>query len=274
MSTPIEDYIMGRTSEEYQRLRIQAKDWEEATKRVLLKAGLHAGMSCLDIGCGPGEVMRLMGEIVGPEGSITGVDVDGKIGREALDVLRTIANSQYAFFELDVESSDEVPGSPFDLTFARITLLHLKDPVAALRKMMGWTKPGGVIVVQEYDLESAWEAYPKLDEIVEAIQTFRTFLEKVGRDGKLGLKLPAYFIEAGLGLPDGTDVAASLQDLAVGGRITRDSYDSIFPMAKKLGITDEASRQRIFGAIDQAIKAGGSYMLSALLIGAWKRRPP
>jgi len=272
MGTPTDDYIMGRTSAEYQRLRTQAKLWEEATKRVLLKADLHAGMSCLDIGCGPGEVMRLMGEVVGLEGSVTGVDVDGNIGREALDMLRTTTGGQYAFHEMDVESSDRVPGSPFDVAFARIVLFHLKDPVGFLRKMMRWTKPGGMIVVQDYDFES-WEYYPKLDEIAEAIQTFRTVAERAGRDTRLGFKLPAYFIEAGLGAPDGTDVAASLRELVVGGPMVLAVYNSIFPMAQELGIANEASRQRILRAIDEAIQAGGSYGLPPLLIGAWKCRP-
>ena len=272
VGTPSHDYIMGKTSAEYQRLRAQAKLWEEATKRVLLKAGVHAGMSCLDIGCGPGEVMRLMGEIVGPEGSVTGVDVDGNIGREALDMLRTTAGGQYTFHEIDVESRDRVPGSPFDVTFARLTLVHLKEPVAFLRKMMTWTKPGGIIAVQEHDFDS-WGAYPKLDEIVEAVQTFRTVAEKAGRDTRLGFKLPTYFIEAGLGPPDGTDVAALLVELEVGGRMTQAVYDSVFPIAQKLGIADEASRQRILGAIDEARQSGGPFVLSPLLIGAWKCRP-
>jgi len=270
MGTPTDDYILGRTSAEYQRLRTQAKVWEEATKRVLLKAGLHAGMSCLDIGCGPGEVMRLMGEVVGPEGSVMGVDMDGNIGREALDVLRTTASGQYSFHEMDVESSDRVPDSPFDVTFARITLFHLKEPVAFLRKMMRWTKPGGIIVVQEYDFESL-EAYPKLDEMSEAIQTFRTVAERTGRDARLGFKLPTYFIEAGLGFPNGTDVAALLYEIEVGD-LTQAVYTSIFPMAQRLGIADEASRQRILGAIDEAIQTGGFYGLSPMLIGAWKCR--
>jgi len=185
-------------------------------------------------------------------------------------VLRTTASGQYAFHEMDVESSDRIPGSPFDVAFARITLFHLKEPVAFLRKMMRWTKPGGIIVVQEYDFES-WEAYPKLDEMVEAIQTFRTVAERAGRDARLGFKLPTYFIEAGLGVPDGTDVAALLYEIAVGD-LTQAVYNSIFPMAQRLGIADEVSRQRILGAFDEAIQAGGFYGLSSMLIDAWKRR--
>jgi len=56
-------YVMGRTSEEYQRLRRQAQAWEGVTRRVLQHNDLQAGMRCLDVGCGPGEVMRVMGEL-------------------------------------------------------------------------------------------------------------------------------------------------------------------------------------------------------------------
>ena len=272
MTAPADDYIMGRTSAEYQRLRAQAKVWEEGTRRVLIKAGLRPGLSCLDIGCGPGEVMRLMSEMVGPAGSVTGVDVDGRVGREALDVLRTATGGQYAFHEMDVESAERVPGGAFDAVFSRILLIHLKEPEAFLRKMMSWTKPGGVVVVQEYDFES-WDVCPRLDAVVEVIQTFRAVAKKGGRDTRLGFKLPAGFIAAGLGPPDGIDVAALVSELAVGGRMTQEVYTSIFPMAQQLGLTDEANRRRIFDAIDGAIQTGGYYVLSPLLIGAWKRRP-
>jgi len=40
MTAPADDYIMGRTSAEYRRLRVQALGWAEATRRVLRQAGL------------------------------------------------------------------------------------------------------------------------------------------------------------------------------------------------------------------------------------------
>lgn len=55
-ATPPDDYILGRTSEEYQRLRWQARLWEPITARVLDQVGIGPGMRCLDVGCGPGEV--------------------------------------------------------------------------------------------------------------------------------------------------------------------------------------------------------------------------
>ena len=50
------DYALGRTPEEYERLRAQARVWEAATGRLLDQVGLAPGASCLDAGCGPGEL--------------------------------------------------------------------------------------------------------------------------------------------------------------------------------------------------------------------------
>jgi SAM-dependent methyltransferase len=49
-----------------------------------------------------------------------------------------------------VESLEEIASDRFDLVFARLLLLHLNDPVLALRKMYNQVKPGGRILVQDY----------------------------------------------------------------------------------------------------------------------------
>ena len=48
-------YALGRTPQEYERLRVQSRAWEAATSRLLDQVGLAAGASCLDAGCGPGR---------------------------------------------------------------------------------------------------------------------------------------------------------------------------------------------------------------------------
>ena len=63
---PTDGYALGRTPEEYERLRAQARVWEAATGRLLDRVGLAPGARCLDAGCGPGETMRLMAQRVGP----------------------------------------------------------------------------------------------------------------------------------------------------------------------------------------------------------------
>jgi hypothetical protein len=138
--------------------------------------------------------------------------------------------------------------------------------------MLRWTRPGGMVVVQEYDC-AVWDVLPRLDEAAEAIGTFRAVVERTGHDSRIGFRLPACFAEAGLGPPDGTDAAALLRELSSGGRMLQEVYNSVFPTAVRLGLADEADRQRIFAAIDAAIRAGGYHMMSPLLVGAWKRRP-
>jgi ubiquinone/menaquinone biosynthesis C-methylase UbiE len=127
---------------------------ESATRRVFHAVGLRSRWTCLDIGCGPGAVMQLMGELTGPSGEVTGIDRDAEAGREAVERLQATGTSRYRFVEADMESIDEIAGAPFDLTFARLALLHARDPVALLRKMYSWTKPGGYIAVQDIHIRA------------------------------------------------------------------------------------------------------------------------
>src|SRR5437899_7383918 len=130
MTSMRDDYVLGHSSDEYERLRRQADVLEPATRRVFESIGLQPGWSCLDVGCGPGESMRLMGEFVGPSGKVTGLDRDGKAGCEALERLRAEGQSRYYFIEANIETVDRIGGTLFDLTFARLALLFVRDPIA------------------------------------------------------------------------------------------------------------------------------------------------
>ena len=239
----LDSYVMGHTSEEYQRLRQQAKVWEASTMQILQRIGLREGMSCLDVGCGPGEAMRLMGETVGEAGHVTGLDVDGKLGHEMLEVLKATVKSNFSFIEGDIEAIDEVAGQPFDLTFARIVLIHVQDPIGVLRKMYSLTKPGGYIVIQDYDFRTM-DAYPKPEAYGEYEKVFFEVFQKGGRDTRIGHKLPAYFVDAGIGPPDATDVAGHLMSLEQASGMVQAVYRSVLPRALQLGITPRAGANR------------------------------
>jgi cyclopropane fatty-acyl-phospholipid synthase-like methyltransferase len=88
-------YIHARDADEYQRLRDQARMWQAATEAVLDKVGLGPGMTALDVGSGPGAVMRLMANRVGPKGRVTGVEIDGKLGSQALADLRVQGGAEF-----------------------------------------------------------------------------------------------------------------------------------------------------------------------------------
>jgi ubiquinone/menaquinone biosynthesis C-methylase UbiE len=269
-----DDYLLGRTSEEHQRLRRQAMMWEPATMRIFQQVGLREGMQCLDIGCGPGEVMRLMGELVGTTGQVTGLDADGEFGRQAIEMLQATTKSSFTFIEQDIEAPDEIPGQPFDLVYTRLLLSHARDPIAVLRKMYGWTRPGGHIVVQDYDVRTT-DIFPRLESLEELKRVVSGIFEQAGKDNKIGYKLPAYFIDADIGYPDGTDVTGNVGSLEEYGWWFRGAYQSILPRAIQSGLTTEAEGLAVLDDLSRVERSERYYsVLLPLLIGVWKRKPP
>jgi 2-polyprenyl-3-methyl-5-hydroxy-6-metoxy-1,4-benzoquinol methylase len=263
----------GRTPEEYARRRAQARVWEDAAGRLLDRVGLAPGASCLDAGCGPGEVMRLMAQRVGPAGHVVGIDVDAPLGEVALRELRAAGHAQCAFAAHDVTAAEPLPGAPYDLVFARLLLFHLPQRLAVLRRLWDAVAPGGHLVVQEYDLGSV-SVLPSLASVEATVGVVIGAFDAVGCDVRLGARLPAVFAEAGVGTPDGTDVAGRLDPLAAGRSILQATFASVRPGAVAHGVTTEADAAETAAALAaDATTFAERPMLWPLLVGAWKRKP-
>jgi SAM-dependent methyltransferase len=119
-----------------------------------MRAGLNPGMAVADFGCGVGATTRMLAEMVGPSGHVTGIDVSAaqlEQGRNACQA-EGIANA--TFLEASATATG-LPRDSFDLVYCRFLLLHLVDPAACLREMLEILKPGGVLVVEDGDLTSA-----------------------------------------------------------------------------------------------------------------------
>ena len=67
-------YILGHDPGELDRLIAQARFFGDLTEEVLRRAGVGPGMRVLDVGCGTGDVSFLAARLVGPTGSVLGVD--------------------------------------------------------------------------------------------------------------------------------------------------------------------------------------------------------
>jgi len=217
--------------------------------------------------------MELMGELAGSSGEVTGIDRDAKTGREAVERLQATGTSRYRFVEADMESIDEIAGAPFDLTFARLALLHARDPIALLRKMYGWTKPGGYIAVHDIHIRTT-NLYPKPAACSELERVLVETQERLGVDMEFAFKLPVLFVEAGIGVPDGTDMDLPMTSLEPFMVHRRDLCRSFLPKAIELGVTTQARMQSIFRDIEQALTDGRQYSaLWPLMVGVWKRKP-
>ena len=71
-----QDYPLGYSAQEAQRLADQGAQLEELTEDVLRRAGLRRGMQVLDIGSGAGDVSLLAARMVGSDGAVLGIDED------------------------------------------------------------------------------------------------------------------------------------------------------------------------------------------------------
>jgi SAM-dependent methyltransferase len=263
-------YVHARDVAEYRRLRDQALMWQSATEAVLDRVGLKSGMSCLDVGSGPGAVMRLMADRVGPTGRVTGIEIDGALGAQALADLRAKGGAAFEVIEADALKLDQVPGAPFDLTYCRLFLMHMQEPVAALERMLFWTKPGGTVVAQEFDF-GAIAVEPLCPAMAEFNRLFEGVFRGHGRNLRAGRQLPAQFEAAGLGLPDGTLAEAKFLPLKDMAQMLIGVYQGLFDAATGLGIADATKAEQFKTDMEEAGSDGRYYCLTPILIGAWKR---
>src|SRR5438445_5594975 len=70
------DYAMGSTDRERQRLMQQGAVLRGFLASAFRAAGIEPGMRVLDLGCGVGDVAMLAADLVGPTGSVVGIDRD------------------------------------------------------------------------------------------------------------------------------------------------------------------------------------------------------
>src|SRR6266478_887491 len=83
-------YVLGHADVEVQRLLMQGRLYDDHTEQALRLAGLRPGMRVLDVGCGPGDVSFAAARLVGPTGTVLGVDSAAEI----IEVARTRAAEQ------------------------------------------------------------------------------------------------------------------------------------------------------------------------------------
>lgn len=123
-------------------------------RRVLQRAGLAPGMTVADFGCGVGETTRMIAEMVGPAGHVTGLDMSRAQLTQAESLCRAAGLANTTFVEASATDTG-LPRGSFDLVYCRFLLLHLVDPPACLREMRALLKPGGILVVEDGDLTAA-----------------------------------------------------------------------------------------------------------------------
>src|SRR5690349_12440683 len=127
-------YIPGHEKHELERLIRQSQFLGELSEHLLRKAGLAAGMSVLDVGCGVGDLSMLAARLVGPTGRVVGVDrsPDAIALASARAADAKLSNVRFMIGEAGSCTIDE----PVDAVIGRLVMMYFPDPVAVLRHLM------------------------------------------------------------------------------------------------------------------------------------------
>ena len=171
---------------------LDARSLSTAHRRLI--EVLRPGVSVLDVGCGTGAITRGIAEIAGPTGRTVGVDDNASFVQKAQVTHRDVP--RLCFLVADAY------GLPFRAAFDVVTasrvLQWLANPLAAVRSMCDAAKPGGRVVILDYNHERIrWTPDPP--------SSMRTFYERflgwrreAGLDNAIADRLPDLLCGAGL----------------------------------------------------------------------------
>jgi SAM-dependent methyltransferase len=271
MTTP--GYSLGSDDTEIARLQQQAAMIAEPTAVLLRRGGIVPGMRVLDLGSGPGDVSFQVAEMVGPDGSVVGVERD-PVQIDTADRRRGERNARNVVFRQG-DARTYTDDKPFDAVVCRLLLMHLPDAVDVLRHHIGNLRPGGVMVAVDYDMGGV-RSLPEV-ELYSAIGRWLVagFLH-AGADPFVGMRFPAMFEEAGL-----SDVGAlGLQvyfppdhphapGMVVG--VVRALKDAI--VNSKVVTEAELGLDTLEDRLSDAVRAAHAVWTMPTVVGAWGLRP-
>jgi len=187
-------YIIRGGVEGKKRLEVLARVLWPTTSRLLEEAGLTEGMTCLDLGCGGGDVALQLAALVGAKGSVVGLDMDEvKLDMAQQSAMRLgLANVQ--FRKSNVQ--DWMEESQYDCIYSRFLLTHLPDPLSVLQQMLRATRTGGIAIVEDIDFGGNF-CHPPCAGFDAYVRLYRAAAARQEADADIGPKLYGMFLDTG-----------------------------------------------------------------------------
>jgi len=189
------EYAYSGKLEEAMRLEAQAKALEKIIGKELEIIGLKPNMKVLDAGCGTGTVTRRMASKVLPEKAY-GVDFDPVFIDEAKKsaVREGVKNIHFELGNIDNLRFEK---GTFDLSYCRLVLMHVNNPVKTISELKRVTKSGGTIGASDVD-DGGMLWFPQTPKLFELWSKFGHWAKTRGDDRYIGRQLFSIFTDAGL----------------------------------------------------------------------------
>lgn len=161
-------------------------------QKIIDYLDIKEGDYVLDVGCGLGEDVRRIKQLVGNNGLVVGVDKSELMIEEAKKRADKL-NVSVQYYVADANSLN-MDDNSFNACRAERVLLFLENPKDAVLEMIRVLRPGGKLAIFDFYLDGTFvnSAFPALTRKIVG------FISDSFPNGLIGCKLPEIFEELGL----------------------------------------------------------------------------
>jgi ubiquinone/menaquinone biosynthesis C-methylase UbiE len=140
--------------------RSRAPDMQAVNQKLCETVAAKPGERLLEVGSGSGILCRMLASKLQPGGQIAGVDISPEMTAQAQKyALSEGINSGIAF---ETGTAEALPylNASFNCAIAARLLLHAANPDAVIQEMKRVVKPGGRVVMMDWDFETVTVDHP------------------------------------------------------------------------------------------------------------------
>jgi ubiquinone/menaquinone biosynthesis C-methylase UbiE len=239
---------------------------DERSIRYLERTGIGPGWRCLEVGGGAGSIANWLADRVGDAGSVIVTDIDPRFLNR-----RSRSNIEVRRHDM---ATDPLADNAFDVIHARLVLVHIPDPRKAMRRLVAALKPGGWLLIEDYDPSLLDRGLPCADETAAALtvkvfQAMRTLMQARGLDVAFARNLYVHFVAMGL---TGVGMEGHVA-VRPGG-----SEGARLDLANLSQVRDEAIARGLLTASEvdrmtMLLQSPDVAVLSPVMFSAWGQRP-
>jgi SAM-dependent methyltransferase len=237
--------------------------YDRGTVRHLEDLGVGSGWHCLEIGGGSGTIAKWLADRVGSTGHVLTTDLDTRF-------LEPLKGPNLEVCRHNI-ATDRLPEAAFDLIHTRLVLMHVPERDAALTQMISSLKPGGWLLMEEYDSCSMLPdpvANPA-ETVLETHLAMLRLLEDNGVNRRYGRLLPGLLRARGLS-SIGTEAQLFMwQGGSVGVAMMRANLEQLRETMIEQNYITRQEFERDLAQLDDP----DLVMPSSILWSVWGRRP-
>jgi len=154
-----------------QRFERESREVAALRDEMIAAMGLEPGMDVADIGAGTGLYTIPMAEAVGPEGAVYAVDIAPNFLNHIAERARK-QNLENVCTVLGTQASVQLPPASIDLAFICDVYHHFENPAESLASIHRALRPGGRLVIVDFDRREGESSEFILDHVRADKQTF------------------------------------------------------------------------------------------------------